>query len=153
MNAKDFNPTTEMFDAAQTLLQAMAYMETIRPIVEGYEKEILDDMQPLDRYEGELITDIKYTYMMPDDIFKIYDRRCRKARDKAGLHVDNDGFCPLLVADTFVVDATRTLIEVVEPVFKVSHHALLCSGMDKFHEYVELMLKLLVSHPKSTIAA
>ncbi len=153
MEMKDFKPTAEMFNAAQTLLEAMAFKETIRPIVEGYEQKILDEMRPLDRYEGELITDLRYTYMMPDDIFKIYDRRCRKARDKAGLHVENDGFCPLLVADTFVVDATRTLVEIMEPTFKVSHHALLCSGLDKFHEYVDLMLKMLVSHPKSTIAA
>ena len=153
MEPKDFKPTAEMFNVAQALLQAMAFKETIRPIVEGYEQKILDEMRPLDRYEGELITDIKYTYMMPDDIFAIYHSRCKAARDAAGLHVEKDDFCPFLVADTFVVDATRALVEIMEPVFKVSHHALLCSGLDKFHEYVDLMLKMLVSHPKSTVAA
>ncbi len=153
MDPKDFKPTAEMFDAAQALLGAMACKETIRPIVEGYEKKILDDLAPLDRYEGEPITDIKYSWMMPDDIFKIYDARCRVERDKAGLHVEKDEFCPLLVADTLVVDATHALIDATESIFHVDKHVLLCSGLDKYNEYVDLMLKLLVSHPKSTIAA
>ena len=48
MKTPKFTPTPEMIKAAKSVFLAMAHTETVRPIVEGYQRELLAyaDMRP-----------------------------------------------------------------------------------------------------------
>jgi hypothetical protein len=162
-----FQPTEAMVDAAETLLLAMAHAETIRPIVLKYEAEILAEGQwHMDRklYESielrhlneprsgadRIILDPKESYMMSEDDFKEFDAKCRDARDNAGLLVDHDEQCPMLCADNLVMQAEHALIETMRERTGATKDQLLCAGMDKYKQYVDLTLRLLTPFVATT---
>ena len=146
----DFKPTTAMKTAARAAFLSMAYTDTIRPIVEGYQKEILDFYQWAiapewaDRRGNKetIILDPDRTYLLTEDDFALYMKECAVAMDKAGLTVDNPEHCPLLIAQDLQRTAENVLIETMEPItglkakdiYKLEHRAKL----------LDLTLKLLV---------
>lgn len=172
-STEKFKPTEAMINAAETLLLAMAHAATIRPIVLKYETEIIAEGQwHMDRklYESielrhlnsprsgadRIILDPKESYMMSEDDFKKYDAKCKIARDNAGLLVDHDEQCPMLVADHLVMQAEHALIETMSERTGTTKDQLLCAGMDKYKHYVDLTLRLLtpfVATPQQLSAA
>ena len=143
-----------MIDAATCVFMCMAAVQTIRPIVEGYQKEILARHQFKVRDEfayrrgEEVILDPKLSYLMPDEDFAIYDAECKAARDAAKLHVENDDFCPLLVAEHELTKAQRLLVDAVEPITGIDHHKLMCN-FTMYPEYIDLTLRLLAPYVKN----
>ena len=115
-------PPPEMIQAAKTVFMAMAYVETIRPIVEEYERKILAELKPLVRAEwrerlgSEPITDPDNAYEMEDSDFDAFFSRCKEEREKAGLLIKDDDFCPLLVAERLLTEAENALVDVMVPV-------------------------------------
>ena len=149
-----FHPTDAMIAAATLVFMHMAKVAVIRPIVEGYQKELLAKHQFKVRDEfserrgAEVILDPKLSYLMPDEDFAIYDAECKAARDTAGLHVEDKDFCPLLVAENDLIKAKRTLVDVMESVTGIGHDKLMCN-FDKYDEYIDLCLKLLSPYVKN----
>jgi len=124
---QNFKPTKEMIDAAETLFVAMAHYQIIEPIVRGYETKILEDMQPhmakewIDQgCKDEIITNPNHAYLIEDDLFEEYIRRCKVERDKAGLAVENYDHCPLLVAQNLKTKAENVFLETMQPLTKIS---------------------------------
>lgn len=126
IDPRHFNPnmiTDAMKQNCKTVFLTMAYTETIRPIVEGYQKEILNffewkiDKQWVEKgMEDQIIRDPDKAYLLSDEDFKSYLAHCNIARKKANLHVDNPEFCPLLVAESLQNDAERLFIDSMEPI-------------------------------------
>jgi hypothetical protein len=149
---KEFKPTTAMVKAAEAVFMTKAYADMIRPIVRGYQQEILDyekyeyDEKQFER-RGKTPKDwIKKpgdTYLMRDNDFQHYLKRCRQEQEKAGLKTDSPEQCPLLVAEDQERKAINLLIEAMIPITGIDSHKLLCSGMDNYDEYVNLTLRLL----------
>jgi hypothetical protein len=129
---KKFNPTNEMIEAAKTVFMTMAYTETIKPIIakEWTAKGMQD----------QIILNPDQTYLLQDSDFQVYLQETFKARDKAGLRVDNPEFCPLLVAEDLQRQAERALIEAMEPVTHLEPARLYGDNRKKF---LDLTLKLL----------
>lgn len=146
---KKFVPTATMVAAAEDVFKTMAFLETIRPIVLKYQTEILAKGQwhirpeYADRLGDTVILDPKHSYLMSEEDFAVYSVQCKVARDKAGLCVEHDGNCPLLVAENLLSDAKRALINVMEPVTKISADKILSAGMKEYNSYIELTLQLL----------
>lgn len=144
-----FVPTDDMKVAARNLFVAMAVVTAIRPVVVDYQRAILAEGQWRIRpkYAGKLgervILDPKEAFLMSDENFAIYDAACNRARGLAGLYVAGAEFCPLLVAEHEVVKAEQRLIDAMRPVTHITHDKLMCSGLDKYREYVDLTLRLL----------
>lgn len=141
-------PTPAMISAAMAVFQAMALVQTVEPIVKGYQRKILDHFKfkVADKWvdqgmEPEIITDPKDSYLMSEDDFKIYHAECYKEGEAAGLHVEDPDFCPLLVADYALTKAQWALCDAIEPLTKVSQNQVLCSGLDNYKKYVDLSLK------------
>ncbi len=159
--AKEFTPTKEMLTAAENLFKARAYVETIRPIVLQYQKEILAEGQwhispkKASRRGDAVIVEPKDSWLMSDDDFAVYHARCKAARDKAKLHVENDGHCPLLVAEHLVTSAEHALIDAMADTTGVTKDKLLSAKMDiclvdYYKNYIHLTLQLLAPFVRSS---
>jgi len=149
ITAKEFKPTSEMLAAARAVFVAMACVETVKPVVRGYQQKILDEMKPVSKMTGLVITEPGLSYQMADRDFGVYHARCNEARKVAGLHVDSDEYCPLLVAKELLRKARRVLVDVMEPVTKIKADNLYVMPTAKCNEFVELTLKLLAPYLKT----
>lgn len=157
---KQFKPSPEMVQAAKNVFIAMAYTETIRPIVEGYQKKVLNFFQF--KNNGELkrlskrfpeikervILNPKESYLLDDEDFKIYLAECNIEREKAGLKVDNPDFCPLLVAESLERDAKRCLVETMETITGIET-SILTGHLEEYKKVVDLTLRLLAPYCKN----
>lgn len=151
---KKFVPTAEMVSAARATFMAMALTESIRPIVEGYQRCILvEKMYPpaaewvkYQDKKGSLPTVIlepKDSFLLSDEHSKEYFALCDAARVLNKLAIRQPGNCPLLEAEALLVEARQALIAAFEPVTNINAHKALCHGMDTYEQYVEIMLKLM----------
>lgn len=146
-----FKPTQEMIEAAKAVFMTMAYVETIKPIVKRYEKAILEKHQfhiakvwtadkPGRKMPDQIILNPDQTYLLEDSDFQLYYKETLKARDEAGLKVDNPEHCPLLVAEDLQCQAENALIVAMEPVTHLEPGRLYGDNRKKF---LDLTLKLL----------
>ena len=147
----NINITPEMKQAAKNVFKAMAFTKIIQPIVEGYQQKIIDELKPqVDPDFKEIgfttITKPKDSYLMADTDFQIYLKRCNEERIKAKLHVDNEEFCPLLVAKDLQNQAERAFIEAMEPITHLTPDRVLCAGLDKYNQLLDLSLRLLAPY-------
>lgn len=148
----NFTPTADMLSAARAVFMAKAYLGTIEPIVTAYKKEILERHQFTNKGEVELfarrglpceervITENAHLYLLGEEDFLVYLRECNEARKQAGLRVESEEYCPLLVAEHLLVDAERALIEAMRPVTNIAPHQVYGENWKKI---VDLSLGLL----------
>lgn len=135
-------PSKKIIKAAETVFLAMAYTETMRPIVEGYQKRIFEELGWPGYTE-------KTAYLLPDSVFDQWVARCNEERIKAHLSVDDPGKCPLLVAEHLQVQAERALIDLVEPITHISAHDAICSGTENYKKLIDLTLRWLAPYTDS----
>ena len=151
---KNFRPTSAMIRAAENCFAAMALTETIRPIVEGYQHEILEEEKygyaekHLDRrgLSGtDYITDPQHSYLMTDADFTHYMKRCNGERIAAGLHVDNEEYCPLLVAEHLQMQAEHAVIDAMAPVTGITRDQIFqtSNAMANLKKLIDLNLRFL----------
>lgn len=121
-NMKNFLPSQEMIAATESVFLNMAVVETIRPIVRGYQRKIL--LKHKMKYAKESVqkhfgscylTDPDHVYLLSDSDFKVYLAECRKEQEKARLKTDNPEHGPLLVAENNLRKAENLLMDSFEP--------------------------------------
>lgn len=153
-----------MIEAAEALFVAMAFEQTLRPIVEGYQRTILSDgvwrvaphiLQRCSHRAGEplapYVTDIKSAWTMHEDDFTVYLKRCNEERIAAGLVVEDEDHCPLLVAENATRMAKRALCDAMASVTNISADKVLVLGMTKYERFVDLSLKLLAPYVRNPL--
>lgn len=154
-NAKDFTPTYDMIQAVKAVFVCMAAVETIKPIVRGYQEKILAYMQagPAEKWcqrengmkPDDIILAPEQAYLLDDDDWTWYLAECNKERKKAKLHVENEEFCPLLVAENNLRKARKLLIDAMEPLTGIKFDDLFTDFPNNYNKYIDLSLRLLVS--------
>jgi hypothetical protein len=160
MTEKTFRPTSNQIKAAQLLLIAMAHERTIRPIVEGYMTEILAKGQWRRRADfvghglmDEVILDHKLSYHLSDEDAAVFFAECRKARDAAGLKVENPEFCPLCVAEHTRVQAENLLMNRMSETPRLEYLAKsYLLTLDERAKVIDLSLKMLAPYVGDTAA-
>ena len=130
-NAKQLEAAVRCPDrikAAQTVFEAMALVETVKPIVRGYETEILKLHQWRTAPEyiergrpDQIILDPDQSDWLSDADFGVFAEECIIARKKSGLYVEREESCPLLVAEHLLLDAKHALIDIMEPVTGIKY--------------------------------
>lgn len=148
---KGFKPSPAMLQAAGIVFKAMAWVDVIKPVVEGYQKEILSRHQWHIAKEwsekrgspDRIILEPTNSYLLEDEDFQTYLQECHVARAKAGLKVDNDDFCPLLVAENLLNKAKNVLIDVMSTTTGIEHDDLFHHGLEDYNKYIDLTLRLL----------
>jgi hypothetical protein len=144
------NITPELIRATKAVFLAQAFTQTIRPIVEGYQQKVINELKPLNMDTLEVITSFKDSYTMTDCQFSEYFRLCNIEREKAGLKVENPEFCPLLVAEDMERKANRNLLEQAEYITHLSPDDVLCSvkGLENYNKLVDLTLRFMAGYCK-----
>lgn len=163
-----FLPTDEQITAAETLFMAMAYVETIKPMVEKIQQDILtknnyrylpednilykhrDKIQ--EEKGGELPQYIKShndIHLMGKGDSGHYFTELNHAYISAGFNVEF-GYCPLLVAEDMVRQGRKLLIDVMQPITKLSYEAVAFSKdcVKNIYQLAEISLKLLAPYCK-----
>lgn len=114
----DFVPTYEQVSAAERLLVAQAHLDTVEPIVDAYEREILERYQwhiaPkfLEKgCEDKVILDPSHSYLLSESDAALFFAECEAAAAKSGLRVKTAGNCPMLEAKDTVRRAENVLLD------------------------------------------
>lgn len=157
---KNFKPSKELKQAAETLLLAKTYTETIRPTIEGYQTELLKKLQfkIADKWVNmertglnkEVITDHKRTYLMDDEDFNIYLKELHQKHIEHGFKdqvtkggtTKEIGFCPLLIAEDTQRQARKLLIDAAEYITGISYDKV--NRVKDLEKLEDLTLRLVV---------
>ena len=95
----------------------------------------------------ERITDHKDAFLMSEADAEDYYAQRQERIDALGHNLPR-GHCPALCAEEVQRDAEHVLIDAAEPFFPgVTLHKLLCAGLDKHREYLDLLMKLVINSP------
>jgi len=150
MKTIEFSP--KMIAAAKAVFMAKAWTATVRPVVEGYQREILalHNWHVAKRWIDRGITDriiieSKDTYLMEDKDFETYHQEGIEARKKAKLKVSEDGNCPLLVAENMERQAIRAMLTAMMPITKIDPDDVYGENWNKL---TDLTLRLLAPYVK-----
>lgn len=160
---RQFLPTQQMIAAAETVFLALAYEQTTRAVVEGYQRKILAERRwetsstirastrrRESEQDGMYVTDIKYAWMMNDADFGHWRARCNEERIAANLPAETDDNCPLLVAEDATRRAKYALCDSMAGITGIDGAKAVTLRLDHYNDLVELTLKLLtpfVSNP------
>jgi hypothetical protein len=117
--------TPDLKTAAETLIGAQAYIALIRPVVEGYQRRILAKHQFriartwVERGdEDSIILDPNHSYLLEDDDASVvYDEFHAEALAH-GFDVP-PSHCPLLMAESMVIQAERALLLAAQYITKI----------------------------------
>lgn len=113
---KNKNPlelTPELKSLVKSVVMAKAWVETVHPIVIGYQKAILQEITAVDE-EGKPIIDPNLSYLMDDGKAEVYFAKCEEEAAKNNLKHKPE-CCPLLEAESVERKAKRMLGEYVLP--------------------------------------
>lgn len=135
-----------------TVLLAKAHAQLQREKIDKIRKVLL--LEEVYIAEDQIANGAEYRLIDPGDSWHLKDAdakrfyaACDKAYAAEGYDDLEPGYCPALIAESLVVDAQHALIEAAYPFFEVETHALLCAGLDKYREYIELLTKMVVNAP------
>ncbi len=147
---KKFTPTNEQTAAAETVMLAMALVGTIEPTVSAYKRRILSQGQwrvcptkTPHQVMPEIVSEPRLSYLLSEQDFAEYDLLCQQAAVAAGLHVRRVGNCPLLEAESDLIEAKHALARAMDGTSPVSLDRVVMLAPKQFGGYVELLLKLL----------
>jgi hypothetical protein len=158
---KRFRPSGEQIKFAELMLMSQAVVETVRPIVEGYQKAILakhnfTNGRTVERlaHRGaapvEVILDPKRSFELSDDDFAVYLKECNEARIASGLQTDDPDHCPLLVAENLHRQAQRAFMESMESFTGINIDSLIgiYDGIKQYNDFTESTLRLVIPFMK-----
>ena len=156
LTVKDITPG--MKSAVKAYIMSRAYAETMREAVDKIERKILQEVPLTNDLEIEHgkpareITDPKDVYLCDnDDLLQDYYKETDHRLRAVGLKPNTmpDDHCPALVAESLQRDAEHLVIETTAEMLGEEDfiHKLLCLGMDKYRQFIELVTKMIVNMP------
>lgn len=145
--------TPAIKSGVNAVLIARAYAETMRTEVNKVYAEILTECPVYADRWGEtkqiLNPDDLYLCGNEDLVADAYAEanvRLRKLGLKPAEMLDDN--CPALVAETLLIDAQHVLVGAAEEVFQgITIDKLLCAGLDKYKQWIDLLCGLVISLP------
>jgi len=112
-----FEPTDRQIRAVEAVLSAMVREQSVRPVVETYQRMILEELRfkpslTWDNCPGlpEVVLDPNEDYFLGPEDMAVYMAECNAARDALGLVVSSPDHCPLLEARSARIDAENALL-------------------------------------------
>ena len=141
-------------------LMARARAEVMTEKVDAVYEDILTetplyaDLEMRGHDEPFQILKPKDMYLSTDEDFcaEVYAEANKRLREM-GLKPDDmpDGHCPALVAQNLQRDCEWLIIDNAAEMLgydgKELHHKLLCAGLEKYHQFIDLVCKLVVNLP------
>lgn len=113
-----FNPSGGLIRLAEAVVVAMAHEDIVRPIVEAYQRKVMEKHQfRISRewvargMEDVVILDPKDTYLLSEEDAAVVHAAFNVERDATTLKVNRPDSCPLLVAENIRIKAENALLE------------------------------------------
>lgn len=161
---KTFTPTEAMINAAKAVFVSMATIETVKPIVTDIQKKLLEEgkykydskWSERARGDGDYIIDPRQSYLMSDEDARCYFDLLNKEIKNLGFDVEDD-YCPLLMAESTLVDAKRNLVvsmeSLITPLTGLTYEKISGSKncTKNINDFVDLTLKMLVPYVKGGV--
>jgi len=140
--------------AVNTYLLAKVYADGERAIIDKMKRDILNGsvftVRPefTRQTEPNRITEPSRDYLMSDEQFETYHAECQRRIVAMGYDVP-EGHCPALIAERILTEAEHLVIDESSALtgLKDGVHSLLCKGMDIYHKYIDLCVKMIVNMP------
>lgn len=157
--------TDNLKSSVNAYLIARAYAETQREIVDKIQRKILGECKYYIAEEWverlgekrERITEPKDTFLMDEDDFLDYYLNVRKDLEKAGYEIESTADpehphsykCPALSAEWTQTQAEHLVIDSMAEMLGEDdlRHRLLCAGLNKYHQFLDLAVKFVVNSP------
>lgn len=130
------------------LLLAKAYAQCEREKMDKVDLRLLADRVYMDQYaEGKRITEPKDTWHMNETDAAHYQKLRQTEIDRMGYKLPRD-HCPALVAEYLETQAEWAVVDAAAEFFPgVDRDGLLCLGLEKYHQFIDLVCKLVVNAP------
>lgn len=142
--------TPEVKSLVNAYLLQRALAETMREKVDAVYREILTEIPVYAEDRGDRVYTYQLLYLCSDDALceKIYAEGNKRLR-ALKLKPDDmpDGYCPALVAEDKQVKIETALIDAAGAKFGIDSDKLLCAGLKTRQEFIDLVVKLVVSLP------
>lgn len=133
--------TPEMIRAAQHIEACKAIANNIRPIVRGYQEEILKRRQfkIADEWvkngdKPEVILNPDFDYLMSEADLKEYVAELDAKKAELGFDLPEPGTCPLLIAEHNVIKAKWAFLKAIAPLLGINWKDIPVNVMDDFIE-------------------
>jgi hypothetical protein len=148
--------------AVEAVLLARCAAEVARKQVDDLKRAELGKVVYLERVdedepqaERKRIVDPNQDWLMSEQDFADYCAELNLREREAGIKPASmpDSHCPALVAETLLSDAHHLLIDCAAEMLKLPfdgkelRHRLLCSGMENYKQFIELLCGLVVNLP------
>ena len=158
-NAK--NVAQKMRPYVDEYLLARCAAELERERVDKIQRRVLSEGQytgrrPVSRgkdgieYEQYRVTEPRDAYHMDDQSAEQYYARLNAIHVAEGFERAKDGYCPALVLEHEQSQAEKRLADAAAPMFGIDSDRLLCAGLEKYHEFTDLIVGLVVNSPGYT---
>ena len=128
--------------AVGLVFACLAWEETVRPVVREYQKKVLAEIKFVSVQDGKILTSPEEAWLMHDQAFEIYLKRCNDERIKAGLYVETQEHCPLLVAEDNTRKAKRALLYLSAKYTDIDAAAIFYS-IKNYRKYIDLVLQIM----------
>ena len=151
--------TQDVKSAVSAYLMARAYAETMRERIDKIETAVLVQCPLTNGLEikhvqpAREITEPKEVYLCTDkDMLEEHYGEVNHRVRAAGLKPDDmpDSHCPALVAESLQCDTEHLIIDTAIEMLNLDKdfgHTLICNGMDKYHQFIDLVCKLVINAP------
>lgn len=149
--------TPAMKRAAQVYLLARTHAEMEREKVDDMTASILNDghyrtsaeFKRMRSGKPERITEPKDSYLIDEAGSKKFEReRMNRLRSLGYTEKEvPEGYCPALMAEDTARKAARSLMDICEPLVGLTCDRILCAGIDKYEQYLKLLMGLLINAP------
>lgn len=141
----EFRPTREMLNCAKDILIKKAYVDTIKPVILGIQKDVLEQQQYRNEVDNKIITDPKYDWTMGLSKHEEYCKLVSAKYRESGFEFE-EAYCPLLIAEHDLRIANSKLVDSMEQITNISKSDLISKGLDKYNDYIDITLKLLINY-------
>ena len=152
-----FKPTQELIEAVELVFTSMAYVQSVRPVVQEIQQKILDngnyevseDKQHL-RPELRTIKRDEDSWLMDDAQFQDYFTKCKTEYDEQGLTTETKEECPLLVAEDLERQDRRAMLQAAQYITNIDPSKVW--KLEKLTELEQLTLRLVAPFVSKTEA-
>lgn len=100
----------------------------------------------VDKGRPERITDPDHTYLMDEEDFAEFLAARQDFVNSLNVPGLKDGYCPALVAENLLVKCEQLLVDSAAEFFEVDSHELICSGMDNYKKYIDLLVVMTLAY-------
>lgn len=137
------HPSKKRIDSVKNVFYKMAWVETIKELIEPEQERILISLDARCKNTNEPITNESQAYRVEDETFNIYLDEMKKVYTELGFtdkKYHEGGCCPLLCAENELRIAKYEMIEAFENVTGILFDDI-AGKLKYYNQYVDLLLK------------